>query len=224
MYDGELAWRRVDEYFVETLIEEDDGLVAARESGLITTMPLAEVAPNQGKLLGLFVEMVGASRVLEFGTLAGYSTIWFARAVGASGRVVSFELEEQNAAVARANLERAAVSDRVEIMVGPARESAQQLIDSGTEAFDFVFIDADKPSNPEYLRASLELTRPGSVIVIDNVVRNGAVIDPDSTDDKVQGVRTVLADIANDSRLEATSLQTVGSKGWDGFTIIRRAR
>ena len=224
MYDGELAWRQVDGYFVETLIEEDDALVAARESGLITTMPLAEVAPNQGKLLGLFVEMVGASRVLEFGTLAGYSTIWLARAVGASGRVVSFELEEQNAAVARANLERAAVSDRVEIMVGPARKSAQQLIDSGTEAFDFVFIDADKPSNPEYLRASLELTRPGSVIVIDNVVRNGAVIDPDSTDDKVQGVRTVLADIANDSRLEATSLQTVGSKGWDGFTIIRRAR
>ncbi|WP_104129385.1 O-methyltransferase [Cryobacterium sp. N21] len=224
MYESELTWRQVDEYLVETLVEEDETLIAARESGAETTMPQAEVAPNQGKLLALLAEMIGASRVLEFGTLAGYSTIWLARAVGANGRVVSFELEEQNAAAARANLERAAVSDRVEILVGSASESARRLIDAGTESFDFVFIDADKPSNPEYLRASIELTHPGSVLVIDNVVRNGAVIDPDSADDRVQGVRSVLADIASDSRLEATSLQTVGSKGWDGFTIIRRAR
>jgi predicted O-methyltransferase YrrM len=160
--------------------------------------------------------------VLEFGTLAGYSTVWLARAVGPTGHVTTLELEEQNAEIARQNLERAGVADRVEILVGPAADSAQHLIDTATDPYDFVFIDADKPSNPAYLRASLELTRPGAVIVIDNVVRNGAVTDPDSPDERVQGVRTVMADIASDPRLDATTLQTVGAKGWDGFTLIRR--
>jgi predicted O-methyltransferase YrrM len=218
------AWRDVDAYLVDTLLAEDqdEALARAIESGRGTTMPRAEVAPNQGKLLALLCRITGASRVLEFGTLAGYSTIWLARAVGKHGHVTSLELEEQNAAIARTNLAHAGVANRVNVIVGPAAQSAQRLIEQGTEPYDFVFIDADKPGNPEYLRVSLALTRPGSVIVIDNVVRNGAVVDPESADARVQGVRRVFADIADDPRLEATALQTVGSKGWDGFAIIRR--
>jgi predicted O-methyltransferase YrrM len=224
MYESDALWREVDAYFVETLIDEDDALAQARESGRLTTMPQAEVAPNQGKLLALLARMAGATRVLEFGTLAGYSTAWLARAVGEQGHVTTLELEEQNAAVARRNLQRAGVSDRVEIIVGRAAESARRLVEAGTEPYDFVFIDADKPNNPVYLEASLKLSRPGTVLVIDNVVRNGAVVHSDSTDDRVRGVRTALKRIAEDPRLDATALQTVGSKGWDGFTIVRRAR
>ncbi|WP_232324027.1 O-methyltransferase [Catenuloplanes japonicus] len=214
----------MDAYFVETLVHEDDALVQARQSGRSTTMPQAEVAPNQGKLLALLVQMVGATRVLEFGTLAGYSTIWLARAVGEHGHVTTFELEPENANIARENLERAGILDRVGVVVGKAAESARRLVEAGTEPYDFVFIDADKPSNPAYLEASLQLSRPGTVIVIDNVVRNGAVIDASSSDERVGGVRAVLTRIAEDDRLDATSLQTVGVKGWDGFTILRRAR
>ncbi|MFD9686085.1 O-methyltransferase [Kitasatospora sp. NPDC059088] len=224
MYASEQAWREVDAYFVDTLVPEDEALVHARRSGGATTMPQAEVAANQGKLLALLCGMSGARRVLEFGTLAGYSTIWLARAVGRDGHVTTLELEPQNAAVAADNLRRAGVAERVDLRTGPALKSAEQLVEAGTEPYDFVFIDADKPSNPAYLKASLALTRPGSVIVIDNVVRNGAVTDPDSVDDRVRGVRTVLADIAADDRLEATALQTVGAKGWDGFTVVRRVR
>lgn len=224
VYGSESQWRAVDAYFAATLVEEDDALVAARESGRLTTMPLAEVAPNQGKLLALLVQMVGARRVLEFGTLAGYSTVWLARAAGEHGRVTTLEVAQRNAAVARDNLARAGVLDRVDIVVGPAADSARRLIDEGAEPYDFVFIDADKPSNPVYLRASLALSRPGTVIVIDNVVRNGAVVDAGSTDERVQGVRAALSNIAEDPRLEATALQTVGSKGWDGLTVVRRTR
>lgn len=224
MYESEALWREVDDYFVDTLIDEDDALVAARKSGQLTTMPRAEVAPNQGKLLGLLAQMTGARRVLEFGTLAGYSTVWLARAVGAAGQVTTLELMERNAAVARDNLARAGVLDRVEIIIGPAVESARRLIDNGVDPFDFVFIDADKPSNPAYLAASLALSRPGTVIVIDNVVRNGAVVDAGSGDERVRGVRRMLEEIASDPRLDATALQTVGTKGWDGLTIVRRVR
>lgn len=221
-YPSAPRWRAVDDYFSDALVNEDAALIAARDSGSSTTMPNAEVAANQGALLGMLVQIAGARRVLEFGTLAGYSTIWFARAVGETGQVVTFELEEANAAVARANLTRAGVADRVDVIVGPAAESAQQLIDGGSEPFDFVFIDADKPSNPAYLAATLELTRPGAVIVIDNVVRDGTVVDADSDDPRVQGVRQVVADIAADPRLDATALQTVGVKGWDGVIVLRR--
>lgn len=223
VYESDARWRDVDAYFVETLVDEDEALAHARETSRLTTMPRAEVAPNQGKLLALLAQMVGARRVLEFGTLAGYSTIWLARAVGDDGWVTTLELEEQNAAVARRNLERAGVLHRVDIVVGPAADSARRLIDSGTQAYDFVFIDADKQSNLAYLEASLALSRPGTVIVIDNVVRNGSVVDPDSADAKVRGIHTALERIAKDHRLEATAVQTVGAKGWDGFTIVRRA-
>jgi predicted O-methyltransferase YrrM len=224
MYESDARWREVDAYFVQALIQEDDALAQARESGRLTTMPRAEVAPNQGKLLALLVQIAGATRALEFGTLAGYSTIWLARAVGEQGVVTTLELEERNAAVARRNLQRAGVSDRVEVVVGPAVDSTRRLIEAGTRPYDFIFIDADKPNNPAYLQASLELSCPGTVIIIDNVVRNGAVIQADSADDRVRGVRTALERIGQDPRLEATALQTVGLKGWDGFTTLRRAR
>lgn len=221
-YASDPAWRAVDEYLTRSLVTEDAALVAARESGAGTTMPNAEVAANQGALLGLLAQIAGARRVLEIGTLAGYSTIWFARAVGATGRVVTLELEETNASVARANVERAGVADRIEIVVGPAAESAQQLVAAGVEPFDLVFIDADKPSNPIYLEAALRLTRPGAVVVIDNVVRGGAVVDPDSDDPRVRGVRDVVRAIAADPSLDATAVQTVGVKGWDGLIVLRR--
>lgn len=221
-YDSTAAWRDVDEYFASMLVEEDESLVRARESGSQTTMPNAEVAPNQGALLSMLARIAGAARVLEFGTLAAYSTVWFARAVGPEGRVVTLELEEQNAAVARENLDRAGLADRVDVLVGPAVDRAQELIDAGVEPFDLVFIDADKPSNPQYLAAALELTRTGSVLVIDNVVRNGAVADPDSEDARVQGVRQVVSDVAEHPDLDATALQTVGIKGWDGLLIALR--
>lgn len=221
-YESEPVWRAVDRYFVDALDLEDDVLRVARESGALTTMPNAEVAANQGALLAMLAQMVGARRVLEFGTLAGYSTIWLARAVGESGQVVTLEIEERNADVARSNLEREGLTQRVEVLVGPAIDSAASIIEAGTDPFDLVFIDADKSSNPNYLRAAMELTRPGSVIVIDNVVRDGAVVEADSPDPRVQGVREVVRLVADDPRLDATALQTVGIKGWDGLLVARR--
>ncbi|WP_406248489.1 O-methyltransferase [Microbacterium sp. M] len=221
-YESATAWHDVDDYFARHLTPEDPALVAARQSGAETTMPNAEVAPNQGALLGLLAQVVGARRVLEFGTLAGYSTIWLARAVGDHGRVVTLELEEQNAEVARKNFERADLMDRIDVLVGPAGDSAQRLIAEQAEPFDLVFIDADKPSNPAYLAAALQLTESGAVIVIDNVVRNGAVAQVDSDDPRVQGVQAVTRDIAAHPGLDATAIQTVGVKGWDGLIIARR--
>jgi predicted O-methyltransferase YrrM len=221
-YESTSAWREVDDYFIAELVPEDEALIATRESGSDTSMPDAEVAANQGALLGLLTQIAGAKRVLEFGTLAGYSTIWFARAVGPTGHVVTLKLDQNNADVAQANFERAQLADRIDLRVGPAADSAQQLIDADSEPFDLVFIDADKPSNPTYLDAALKLTRSGAVIVIDNVVRNGAVTLPDTDDPRVQGVRTVTQHIASNPDLDATAIQTVGIKGWDGLIIARR--
>lgn len=216
------SWNAVDTYFADALVPEDDALGAARESAARTTMPGAAVPANQGAFLALLTQIAGARRVLEFGTLAGYSTLWFARAVGPEGQVVSLELEPGNAAIATTNLERAGVADRVQILVGPAADSAQRLVDDDTEPFDLVFIDADKPSNPVYLAAARRLTRSGAVVVIDNVVRSGAVVDPDTDNPGAQGVRRVVDAIAADPDLDATAVQTVGLKGWDGFIIARR--
>lgn len=221
-YDSPEVWREVDTYFNDALLTEDEALKVARESSVDTTLPHAEVAPNQAAFLALLVQTAGARRVLEFGTLAGYSTIWLARAVGTSGHVVTLEKSSQNATIARRNFERADVSDQIDLQLGTATELAEQLIANQVEPFDFVFIDADKPNNPNYLAAALKLTKPGSLIVIDNVVRNGAVINAESGDDRVEGVRTVTEDVANNPELEAVALQTVGVKGWDGVIIARR--
>lgn len=216
MYESLEQWRAVDDYFVSTLVEEDDALVRARDDSRAAGLPDHEVAPNQGALLSLLARMSGARRVLEIGTLGGYSTIWLARA---AGHVTTLEVDPACARIAQANLERAGVADRVTLVTGPAVDSLAALIERRVEPYDLVFIDADKPNNPRYLAAALRLTRPGSVIVADNVVRDGAVADPDSTDGRVRGVRTFLDLVAADSRLEATALQTVGSKGWDGFAL-----
>ncbi len=216
------AWGEVDEYLAQVLALEDPPLAAARKASVDTTAPNIEVTPHQGAFMSLIAQIAGARRVLEFGTLAGYSAIWFARAVGAGGRVVSLELEQRNAEVARANAVRAGVEDRVDILLGPARESAQQLIREHAEPFDLVFIDADKSSTRAYLEAAVELTRPGAVIMIDNVVRDGHVLDDESDDEDIQGIRAALTAIGSDASLQATALQTVGLKGWDGLLVALR--
>lgn len=219
MDDDETTWARVDRYFAEHLVDEDEALAAARESSSRTTMPRVEVSPTQGAFLSVIARASRARRALEFGTLAGYSTIWLARAVGPDGTVVSLEIEQQNADVAEENLQRAGVADRVDLRVGPAAESARNLMADEVEPFDLVFIDADKQNNPTYLQAALTLSRPGTVIVGDNVVRHGAVADPDSTDPRVHGTWRLVDLLGRDDRVQATALQTVGIKGWDGFAI-----
>lgn len=220
--DSPQVWTAVDDYFTEELVRQDQTLAGTAAGDFATTAPGIAVSPPQGKLLALIAEMIGARRVLEFGTLAGYSTLWLARSVGPEGQVVTLELQEQNAAVARANLDAAGVGDRVEIRIGPATETSAALVAEPAEPFDLVFIDADKPNNPAYLEATMALTRPGSVIVLDNVTRQGRVADPESTAPDVIGVRTALRAVAEDPRLDATALQTVGVKGWDGFAVIYR--
>jgi predicted O-methyltransferase YrrM len=216
---SEQSWRDVDAYLVEELVEEDDALRAARASEREHGLPQIEVAPNQGAFLALLARVAGARRVLELGTLAGYSTIWLARAVGPEGRVTTVELDPRHAAVARENLDRAGVGDRVDVEVGPALDVVTRLAEEGAEPYDLVFIDADKATMAAYLELALRLTRSGSVIVGDNVVRRGGVVDPAHEDPNVQGVRAFLHAIGTDPRLEGTALQTVGSKGWDGFAI-----
>lgn len=216
-------WAEVDQYLTEKLVHEDQALQAARESSGETLFPGIDVTPNMGAFLGLLVQITGAARILEIGTLAGYSAIWMARAAGSGGRVVTCELEETNADVARSNIEHAGLTDRVHLMLGAAADSMDALISQNAEPFDLVFIDADKKSNPHYLDAAVQLSRTGTVIVIDNTVRGGSVVDASSHDPDIIGTRRLMDMIASDSRLTATALQTVGSKGWDGFTIVRVA-
>ena len=216
-------WAEVDQYLTEKLVHEDQALQAARESSGETLFPGIDVTPNMGAFLGLLVQITGAARILEIGTLAGYSAIWMARAAGSGGRVVTCELEETNADVARSNIEHAGLTDRVHLMLGAAADSMDALISQDAEPFDLVFIDADKKSNPHYLDAAVQLSRTGTVIVIDNTVRGGSVVDASSHDPDIIGTRRLMDMIASDSRLTATALQTVGSKGWDGFTIVRVA-
>ncbi|MCD9880760.1 O-methyltransferase [Streptomyces guryensis] len=213
------TWTAVDDYFNGLLVEEDEALLAAATGSERAGLPPHQVAPNQGKLLNLLATIQGARSILEIGTLGGYSTIWLARALPADGRLVTLEADEHHAAVAAANVSRAGLDDIVDLRVGTALDALPLLADEGAGPFDLVFIDADKPSNPAYLEWALRLTRPGSVIVGDNVVREGAVTDPADTDPRVQGVRRFTELIAEHPRLTATTLQTVGAKGYDGFCL-----
>ncbi|MEU1401775.1 O-methyltransferase [Streptomyces sp. NPDC005728] len=213
------TWTAVDDYFNGLLVEEDEALLAAAADSDAAGLPPHQVAPNQGKLLNLLATLQGARTILEIGTLGGYSTIWLARALPADGRLVTLEADEQYAAVAAANVSRAGLDHIVDLRVGKALHSLPRLADEGAGPFDLVFIDADKPSNPAYLEWALKLTRPGSVIVGDNVVRDGAVTDPSGADPRVQGVRRFTELIAEHPRLTATTIQTVGTKGYDGFTL-----
>ncbi|MDA5140021.1 O-methyltransferase [Streptomyces sp. AD681] len=213
------TWTAVDDYFNDLLVEEDDALLKAVASQDAAGLPPHQVSPNQGKLLSLLATLRGARRILEIGTLGGYSTIWLARALPADGRLVTLEADAAYAAVAAANVSHAGLDGIVDLRVGRAVDSLPQLADEEQGPFDLVFIDADKPSNPLYLEWALKLTRPGSVIIGDNVVRDGAVVDATSADPRVQGVRRFTELISEHPRLTATTIQTVGAKGYDGFTL-----
>jgi predicted O-methyltransferase YrrM len=214
-------WTAVDDYICDKLLPRDEALEAALEASNAAGMPAIQVTPNQGKLLYLLAQIQGAKSILEVGTLGGYSTIWLARAVPPGGRVVTLEIDPKHAAVARSNIERAGLSAVVEVRLGAAADTLRQLVAEKRSPFDFVFIDADKSGNADYFARALELTRVGSVIVVDNVVRNGAVIDASSTDISVQGVRRLNDLLSHHPRISTTAIQTVGSKGYDGFAIAR---
>jgi predicted O-methyltransferase YrrM len=217
-------WSKVDEYIVKWLVPSDEALDATLAASTEAGLPAINVAPNQGKFLSLLASIQGAKHILEIGTLGGYSTIWLARALPAEGRLVTLERDPTHAGVARRNLARAGVGDLVSIRVGPALETLPQLASEGLPPFDFVFIDADKQSIPEYFEWALKLTGVGSVIVVDNVIRKGAVIDEATSDPNVQGVRRLNELLAKTSRVSATAVQTVGSKGYDGFALVRVTR
>lgn len=214
----ERTWHQVDDYVTQTLIPTDpgaDALAASARHGL----PSINVTAPQGKFLGLLASAIGARSVLEIGTLGGYSTVWLATALPDGGRVVTLEADPRNAEVAAANLQAAGVRDRVRVVVGPALDSLPQLEADGSGPFDLVFIDADKVNNATYVGWAVRLGRPGTVIILDNVVRDGNVVDAGSTDPSVVGTRAAFDVFADHPRLDATALQTVGAKGYDGFAM-----
>jgi predicted O-methyltransferase YrrM len=210
--------KALDELFTRVLDTEDDALRAAREAGVAAGMPAIEVSAQHGKLLFLLVTAMSATRVLEIGTLAGYSTIQLARAVGPGGRVVTLEYEPKHAEVARENLARAGVDDRVEVIVGAALDTLPTLA-GRDETFDLIFIDADKENNVAYVEWAIKLGAPGSIIVVDNIARFGRVLDPSPDDLQARAVRDMLEMMGANPRLEAAAIQTVGTKGWDGFAV-----
>jgi predicted O-methyltransferase YrrM len=218
-HDLQDQWTAVDTYLSESLSLSDPALEAALAANAAGGLPSIDVSPSQGKFLQLLAQLRGARRILEIGTLGGYSTICMARALPEGGRVVTLEVNAKHAEVARANIARAGLAEVVEIRVGPALETLARMQEEGTEPFDMIFIDADKPNNPAYLGWALKLSRRGSLILCDNVVRDGAVADAESTDPAVQGARGLFERLGAEPRLSATALQTVGLKGYDGFAM-----
>ncbi len=212
-------WSAVDRFIAEMIVTTDPALDAALADGAAADLPAISVSPNQGKLLHLLARVKGARHILEIGTLGGYSTIWLARALPEGGRLVTLEAEPKHAEVARANIARAGLANFVDLRLGLALETLPQLASEGLGPFDLVFIDADKPSTAEYFAWALRLTRQGSLIIVDNVVRKGAVVDEHSDDPSVQGVRRFYEMLAAEPRVSATAIQTVGSKGYDGFAM-----
>jgi predicted O-methyltransferase YrrM len=212
-------WTEVDRYLDNLLLSPDPGLEAALEASSAAGLPTVNVAPNQGKLLHLLALACGARTILEIGTLGGYSTIWLARSLPSSGRLVSLETNPRHAAVARENIARAGLSDIVEVVLGPALESLRELKAQHRPPFDLVFIDADKPSTAEYFASSLEMSHVGTVIIVDNVVRGGRVCEPGGVDSNAEGMRRFLDKVAVEPRVSATAVQTVGMKGYDGFLL-----
>ena len=213
------TWEAVDRYITELYLPPDPALDAALEESLAEGLPPINVSPPQGKLLYLLARLIQARSILEVGTLGGYSTIWLARALPSEGRLVTLERDPHHADVARSNIARAGLSEAVELRVGPALDTLPQLAQEGRGPFDLVFIDADKGGYPDYLQWSLKLTRQGSLIVADNVVRDGAVLDESTMDPDVKGVRRFHEMLVAEQRLDASVVQTVGSKGYDGFTL-----
>ncbi len=212
-------WTAVDRYFSDTLVQGDPVLEEALRASDAAGLPAINVADNQGKFLMLLALMRGARRILEVGTLGGYSTIWLARGLAPEGRLITIEAKPAHAEAARENIARAGLADVVEVHLGNARQVMEKLVRDGEAPFDLVFLDADKAGLPGYLDLALKLSHPGTVIVADNVVRGGHVIDPASPNADVQGVRRYLELLGADHRLQSTAIQTVGSKGYDGFAI-----
>ena len=208
------GWAAVDAYIGDRLLGDDPVLAAVLAANAAAGLPDIDVSPAHGRLLHLLARMMGARRILEIGTLGGYSTICLARALPEDGRLVTLEIDPHHAAVARENLARAGVAGKVELIIGPAADTLARL----EGPFDFVFIDADKPSNPVYLKEAIRLSRPGTAILVDNVVREGGVLDAESADDRIAGTRA-LFEAAAEPRLAATAIQTVGVKKWDGFLL-----
>jgi predicted O-methyltransferase YrrM len=212
-------WTAVDAYITDLLLRPDPDLDAALEASAAAGLPSIAVSPPQGKLLFLWARLQGARRILEIGTLGGYSAIWLGRALPEGGRLITLEIDAKHAEVARANIARAGLGHAVEVRLGPAQESLSRLVAEGEPPFDLIFIDADKVGYPEYFAFSLKLSRPGTLIVADNVVREGAVSDPSSQDPNVQAVRRYNALLASEPRVTATVIQTVGVKGYDGLAF-----
>jgi len=215
--DGE--WAAVDDYIADRLLGEDHHLADALAANAAARLPAIDVSPAQGKFLYLLAKAGTARRILEVGTLGGYSTIWLARALPADGKLITLEIDPHHAEVAHANLDRAGLGNKVDVRVGPALETLAALAKEKGPAFDFIFIDADKQNNANYVQAAIGLARSGALIVVDNVVREGRVLDARSEDSAIQGTRRLFDMLAEESRLDATAIQTVGLKKWDGFVI-----
>jgi predicted O-methyltransferase YrrM len=213
------TWIAVDRYFTDLLVQADPALDAALEATEAAGLPPISVSPCMGKLLHLLTRMHRVRNILEIGTLGGYSTIWMARALPADGRLVTLEADPKHAEIARSNIARAGVSHLVDVRVGPAIDTLPRLEKDGVAPFDLIFIDADKPSTPEYFGWALQLSRPGSLIIVDNVVRGGAIVEGASRDASVQGMRRFAAMLASEPRVSATAIQTVSGKGYDGFVL-----
>ena len=212
-------WTKVEQYFAP-VIQEDEALKAAAKEGENAGLPPIAVSPNEGKLLMLMAQMIGARKILEVGTLAGYSTIWLARGLSEGGRLITLEYEQKHAEVARKNIARAGLGEVVDVRVGDATKTMPELVKEGAGPFDLIFLDANKDGYPAYFEWSLKLARKGAVIIADNVVRDGGVIDAASKDASIQGVRRLNEMVAAEKRVSATAVQTVGSKGYDGFAVV----
>jgi predicted O-methyltransferase YrrM len=210
-------WKAVDQYIAQTLVKQDAALEAAVADSAAAGLPAIAVSAAQGKLLMLLARMIGAKRILELGTLGGYSTIWLARGMAAGGKLTTLEYDPKHADIARKNIARAGLADVVEILVGRALDTLPQVTERAP--FDLIFIDADKENTPQYWEWSLKLSRPGTIIIVDNVVRDGKVIDAASKDASVQGIRRTLELMSREKRIDATAIQMVGAKGYDGFAI-----
>lgn len=213
------AWQAVDDYIAEKLLGADDALAATLLNNAAKGLPPIDVSATQGKMLFLLAQMAGAKRILEVGTLGGYSTIWLARALPEDGALVTLELDPHHAEVAHENLVRAGVSGKVDVRVGPAKDSLAAM--AADAPFDFAFIDADKQSNALYVDEAVRLGRSGMTIIVDNVVREGGVLDANSGDERIEGTRALFDRLSADPRLDATAVQTVGAKKWDGFVLAR---
>jgi predicted O-methyltransferase YrrM len=215
------SWTAVDQYIDELLVHSDVALEMALRTSADAGLPAIQVTPNQGKLLGLLARIAGARAILEIGTLGGYSTIWLGRSLPGDGHLITLEADPKHAEIARGNIARAGLAQLVEVRLGPALDSLPQLAAEGRAPFDLIFIDADKPNTPDYFKWALKLSRTGSVIIVDNVVRDGAVVDSANRDANVQGMRRLFALMAAETHVSATALQTVGAKGYDGFALAQ---